>query len=70
MCLARCGVGGEGWVDERIGFGLNQSCGNMGSVVSVSVLELQWRVGMGHGTGSGRMGWCYVCVSCEYRLCV
>ena len=36
MCLARGGVGGE--VDERIGFGLYQSCGNRGSVGRVSVL--------------------------------
>ena len=28
-CLARDGVGGEGLVDERIGFELHQSCGHM-----------------------------------------
>ena len=37
MCLARGGVGGE--VDERIGFGLYQSCGDMGSVGHVSVFN-------------------------------
>ena len=35
MCLALGGVGGEG--DERVGFGLYQSCGNRGSVGRVSV---------------------------------
>ena len=24
-----------------------------------------WRVGWGIGPGSGGVGWCYVCVSCE-----
>ena len=35
MCLVRGGMGEKG--DGRIGFGLYQSCGNMGSVGSVSV---------------------------------
>ena len=71
----RCRMRG-GRVDERIGFGLYQSCGNRGSVVRVSVFELQWcvwcRCGVGGwpGTGSGRMRWCYVCVSCESGLFV
>ena len=30
------------WVDERIGFGLYQSCGNRGSVGRVSVFWLRW----------------------------
>ena len=29
-------------MDERIGFGLYQSCGNMGSVGRVSVFGLRW----------------------------
>ena len=29
-------------MDERIGFGLYQSCGDMGSVGHVSVFWLQW----------------------------
>ena len=37
MCLARGCVGEEGWVDKGIGFGLYQSCGNMGSVGCVFV---------------------------------
>ena len=41
MCLARGGVGEEEWVDERIGFGLYQSCGNRGSVGHVSVCWLR-----------------------------
>ena len=26
--------------------------------------------GRGLGPGSGAVGWCYVCVRCESRLCV
>ena len=45
MCLTRGGVvGEEGWVDERIGFGLYQSCGNNGSVGGVSLFGLRWCV--------------------------
>ena len=45
-------------MDERIGFGLNQSCGNRGSVGHVSVFCLpccgccRWGVGMELGRGS------------------
>ena len=64
---------GAAWVDrgEWIVFGLYQSCGKRGSVVRVSVFWLRlcgwcmWRVGRGLGPGSGGVGWCYVCVSCE-----
>ena len=67
MCLARGGVGGEGGVvDERIGFGLYQSCGDRGSAGHVSVFWLRWcGVGRELGKGSGAVGWCYVCVRCE-----
>ena len=34
----------SGWVDERIGFGLYQSCGNRGLVERVSVFWFQWCV--------------------------
>ena len=53
-------------VDDRIGFGLYQSCGKRGSVGHVSVFEL-WRCwrGRGLGTGFGKIGWGYICVSCE-----
>ena len=60
-----------GCSDERIGFGLYQSCGDKGSVGHVSVFWLRWcgwcRWGMdrGLGQGSGAVGWCYVCVRCE-----
>ena len=46
----------------------------MGNVGRVSVIWLwwcgwcRWAVGMGLGPGSGRVGWCYVCVSLNY-LC-
>ena len=69
MCM-RLAWGG---VDERIGFGLYQSCGNRGSVGRVSVFWLRrcrWGVGRGLGPGSVGVGWCYVCVSCESGLSV
>ena len=47
-----------GLVDERIGFGLYQSCGNKGSVSSVSVFLLQWcRWGLSRGLNKGLQGW-------------
>ena len=50
MCLARDVVGGEG--DERIGFGLYQSCGNRGSVGRVFGLWwCRWEVGRGLSQG-------------------
>ena len=52
-------------MDERIGFGLYQSCGNRGSVVSVSVFGLRWCVG--RGLDQGLEGWCYVCVDGRSR---
>ena len=64
-------VRGVGGVGERIGFGLYQSCGGMGSVGHVSVFWLRWcgwcrwGVSRGIGPGSGAVGWCYVCVRCE-----
>ena len=69
MCLARSGV------DERIGFGLYQSCGDRGSVGRVSVWLrwcgwCRWGVGRGLGPESGAVGWCYVCVRCESGLSV
>ena len=62
-------------MDEIIGFGLYQSCGDRGRVGHVSVFWLRWcgwcrwGVGMGLGPGSGAVGWCHdVCVSLDY-LC-
>ena len=61
-------------VDERIGLELYQSCGNRGSVGRVFWLRwcgwYRWGVGRGLGPGSGGVGWCYVCVSCESGLSV
>ena len=60
ICLARGGVGGE------VGGEWNR-----GSIGRVSVFWLRWcgwcmwGVGRGLGPGSGGVGWCYVCVSCE-----
>ena len=43
-------------MDERIGFGLSQSCGNRGIVGRVYVL--MWcRWGVGRGLGQGLEGW-------------
>ena len=60
--------GWRGGVDERIGFGLYQSCGNMGSVGRVCFgcggvggAGGEWVGGVDHGLE----GWCYVCVRCE-----
>ena len=66
MCLARTVWVERGCVDERIGFGLYQSCGDRGSVGRVSVLWwCRWGVAWGLGPRSGAVGWCYVCVRCE-----
>ena len=60
MRLARGGVGVEG--DERIGFGLYQSCGDRGSVGHVFVLRwCRWGVGRGLGPWSGAVGWLCLC---------
>ena len=40
MCLAPANVGGE-WI-KRLGFGLYQSCWNMGSVGRASVFGFKW----------------------------
>ena len=61
MCLARGGVGGE-W---GIGFGFYQSWRNIGKVGYVCVLvAVVWVLfgRVGRRLGSGRVGWCYVCV--------
>ena len=59
MCLARSGMCGEGVVDEKIGFGLYQSCGNMGSVGRVSVFGLRLYAMCGWGVSGGldQEGW-------------
>ena len=49
-------------MNKRIG--LYRSCGKGRSVRSVSVFMLR-RCGWGLGPESGRVGWCYVCVTCE-----
>ena len=78
MCLARGGVDGEGgeWM-RGLGLGLTTSCGNRGSVGRVSVFLLRLSgVGSVGGEWVGgltrvwRVGWCYVCVSCESGLSV
>ena len=48
----------RGGVDERIGFGLYQYCGNRGSVGRVAVFWLRWfRWGVGRGLDQGLEGW-------------
>ena len=46
-------------MDERIGFGFYQSCGDSGSVGHV--FWLRWCGWVG-GLDQGVVGWCYVCV--------
>ena len=76
MCLAGGCVEERGLVDERIGFGLYQSCVNRGSVGRVSVFGLRlcaccwWGVGRGLGPECRGVGCCYVCVSCEFGFFV
>ena len=36
----------------------------------MSVFGLRWCAGSGFGTESGRVGWCYVYVSCDSGLFV
>ena len=46
-------------MNERIGFGIYQTCGDRGSVVRVSVFWLRWcgwGVGKGLGPGLGAVG--------------
>ena len=63
-------------MDNRIGFGIYQSCGNKGNLGRASVFGLRWcswcRLGVGRvfGPWSGRVGWCYVCGSYESGLFV
>ena len=70
ICLARGGIAGGGELMLILGFGFTNhvvtwgvlgvclclGCGGVGGVCGVN----RWL-----GTGSGRVGWCYVCVSCE-----
>ena len=58
-------------MDEIIGFGLYQFCGDRGSVRHVSVFWLRWcgwgrwAVGRVLGPGQVAVGWCYGFVRCE-----
>ena len=73
MCLAWGGVGGEGvsgqwgeWM-RGLGYGFTNPVGTRG-VGRLSVFGLRWcgwGVGRELGPGSGGVGWCYVCASCE-----
>ena len=54
-------------MDERIGFGIYQSCVNRGlGCGSVWCVSGECAGGLGQGLE----GWCYVCVTCESRLFV
>ena len=68
MCMSLAEWVERGCVDERIRFGIYQSCENIENAGRVSVFGLRWcvwcRREMGRGIGqvSGGVGWCYVCV--------
>ena len=72
VCLARGGVRGVGgeWV-TGLGLGFTNSGGTWGKWDMCLVFWLRWcgwccgKVGGQVGPGSGRVGWCYVCVCCE-----
>ena len=55
-------------MDERIGFGLHQSCGDRG-VLDMCLCSGCGGVGGewvgGLDKGRERLGWCYVCERCE-----
>ena len=61
---------------EGLGFWLYQCCMNRGSVRCVTVFGLRWcgyccrEVGGYLGPGTGRVGWCYICVCCGSGLFV
>ena len=66
MCLARVGVDGEGgkWMRGLV-LGFTNPVGTRG------VFRLRWwGVSRGFGPGSGGVGWCYICVSWEFRFAV
>ena len=60
-------------MDEKIGFGLYQSCGDRGVLDMCLCFDCggvggvggEWVVGRELGPGSGAVGWCCVCVRCE-----
>ena len=70
MCLARACVGGEGgeWM-RGLGLGFINPVGARG-VLDVCLCLGCCGVGRGIVQHSGRVGWCYVCVSCESRIFV
>ena len=51
-------------MDVRIGLGFTYAVGTVG-VLDVYLCLGCGGMGRGLGTVSGRVGWCYVCVSCE-----
>ena len=61
--------GGGEWM-RGLGLGVTNPVGT-GGVLDVCVFWLRWGgwcrwgVGRGSGPGSGKEGWCYVCVSCK-----
>ena len=56
-------VGGE-WM-RGLGFTNPVGEGGVGRVYVFWLRWCRWRVGRGLVPGSGGVGWCYVCVSCE-----
>ena len=77
MCLPRGGVGGVGgeWV-TGLGFDITNSGGTWGKwdmclCFGCGGVVVWWCWGrVGGRLGPGRVGWCYVCVCCEYGFSV
>ena len=61
MCLARCGVGGEGgeWM-RGLGLGFTNPVGTGGMLDVFWLRWCRWGVGRGLGPGCGGVGWCSV----------
>ena len=68
MCLARGVVGGERI--RLLGLDVTNYMGTRGVLDACMCLSCggvwcRWGLGRELGPGSGRLGWCYVCVNCE-----
>ena len=73
MCLARgrvVGVGGEWVTGLGLGLPILEEHEERGICVCVLVVVVLGESGWAVEPKSGRVGWCYVCVCCEFGLYV